>query len=113
MLKRRTFEHGCVTAIAVCMIGAVSSVRAADSGPFVAFDSGWARYPHNYAVVSSETVGTNSTLNRDRLEWSVSGGYRFTRYVSVEASYVDLGSIAGPLTTYPASGLLVDPQLKF
>jgi len=112
MLKRRSFEHWHVAATAVCVLGAVSSVRAADSGPFVAFDLGWARYPHNYAVVSSDTVGSNSTLNRDRLGWDVSGGYRFNRYVGVEASYVDLGSIGGPLTVYPGS-LLTDPQLRF
>jgi hypothetical protein len=119
MLKRRSFEHGYVAAIAVWVVGAVSSVRAADSGPFAALDLGWARYPQNYyTVVSSETVVssatalTNSTLDRDRLGWSLSGGYRFNRYVSVEASFVDLGSIAGPLTN--SSGVtLTDPQLQF
>lgn len=118
MLKRRSFEHWYVAAIKVCVLGALSSVRAADSGPFVAFDLGWAQYPQYYTVISSEavasstTVLTNSTLNRDRLGWSVCGGYRFNRYVSVEASYVDLGSIAGPLTNY-SGGLLADPQLRF
>ena len=119
MLRSRSFEHGYIAAIAVCMIGAASSVRAADSGPFVAFDLGGARYPQNYEIVSSEamvssaTVLTNSTLNRDRFEWSISGGYRFNRYVSVEASYVDLGSIAGPLTLYSGPPLAAEPQLRF
>ena len=117
-LKRKSFEHRYVAAMAVCVLGAVRSVRAADSGPFAAFDLGWAQYPQYYTVVHSETapssatVLTNSTLDRDRLGWSVSGGYRFNRYVSVEASFVDLGSIAGPLT-YSSGVILADPQLQF
>jgi OmpA-like transmembrane domain len=119
MLKRRSFEHKHVAAIAVCALGAVSSVRAADSGPFVALDLGWARYPQNYyTVVSSETevssttALTNSTLNRDRLGWSISTGYQFNRYLNVEAAFVDLGSIAGPLTD--SSGVTIaNAQLQF
>jgi hypothetical protein len=114
MLKRRSFGYGYVVAIAVCGLSAVGSVRAADSGPFVGFDLGWARYPQYYTVISSEavvssaTVLTNSTLDRDRLGWSVSAGYQFNRYLSVEAGFVDLGSIAGPLTD--SSGV---KQLQF
>ena len=69
---------------------------------------GWAQYPQNYymlvsseTVVSSATTPTNSTLDRDRPGWGVSAGYRFNRYLSVEAGFVDLGSIAGPLTASP------------
>lgn len=119
MLKRRSFGYGYVAAIAVCVLGAVNPARAADSGPFAAFDLGWARYPQNYytvvsseTVVSSATVLTNSTLDRDRLGWSVSAGYRFNQYLSVEAGFVDLGSIAGPLTD--SSGItLANAQLQF
>ena len=104
MLKCRSFAYGYVVAIAVCGLSAVGSVRAADSGPFVGFDLGWVRYPQYYTVISSEavvssaTVLTNSTLDRNRLGWSVSAGYQFNRYLSAEAGFVDLGSIAGPLT---------------
>jgi hypothetical protein len=119
MLERRSFRYGYVVAIAVCGLNAIGSVRAADSGPYVGFDLGWAQYPQNYytvvsseAVVSSATVLTNSTLDRDRLGWSVSAGYRFNRYLSAEASFVDLGSIAGPLTD--SSGVAPDnAQLQF
>ena len=119
MLKRSSFEHRYVAAIAVCARSAVSSVRAADSGPFAAIDLGWARYPQNYytevsseTVVSSATVLTNSTLNRDRVGWSVCAGYRFNRYLSAEAGFVDLGSIAGPLTG--SSGVTLDSaQMRF
>jgi hypothetical protein len=118
MFKRRSFEHSYVAAIAVCVLGAVSSVQAADSGPYAAWDLGWAQYPQkHYTVVSSEavpspaTVLTNSARDWDRLGWSVSGGYRFNRHVSVEASFVDLGSVAGPLTN-SAGLILADPQLQ-
>jgi hypothetical protein len=119
MLKRRSFEHWHVAAIAVCVLGTVSSVQAADSGPYAAFDLGWARYPQNYytvvsseAVMSSATALRNSTLDRDRLGWSVCAGYQFNRYMSVEAGFADLGSIAGPLTV-SAGVPLPDPQLQF
>lgn len=119
MLKRRSFDHRYIAAIAVCVLGAKSPARAADSGPFAAFDLGWARYPQNYytvvpseTVASSATVLTNSTLDRDRLGWSVSAGYRFNRYLSAEAGFVDLGSIGGPLTD--SSGVtLSNAQLRF
>jgi hypothetical protein len=119
MLKRRSFEHWYVAAIAVCVLGTVGSVQAAESGPYAAFDLGWARYPQNYytvvsseAVVSSATALSNSTLDRDRLGWSVSAGYQFNRYMSVEAGFADLGSIAGPLTV-SAGVPLPNPQLQF
>jgi hypothetical protein len=119
MLKHRSFEHWYVAAIAVCVLGAVSSVRAADSGPFAAFDLGWARYPQNYytvvsseAVVPSATVLTNSTLDRNRLGWGIYAGYQFNRYLNVEAGFVNLGSIAGPLTD--SSGVtMANAQLQF
>lgn len=117
MLKLRSLKQGYIAAIAVCMLSAVSSVRAADSGPFAAFDLGLARYPQDYytvvssgTVVSSATVLTNSTLDRDRLGWSASAGYRFNRYLSAEAGFVDLGSIAGLLTD--PSGI-ANAQLRF
>jgi hypothetical protein len=63
-------------------------------------------------MVSSATVLTNSTLDRDRLGWSSSAGYQFNRYLSMEAGFVDLGSIAGPLTD--SSGVtLPNAQLQF
>ena len=111
MLKRRSCRYGYVVAIAACGLSAVDSVRAADSGPYVGFDLGWAQYPQYYAVISSEavmssgTVWRNSTLDRDRVGWSVSAGYQFNRYLSAEASFVDLGSIAGSLTD--SSGVTV------
>lgn len=76
MLKRGSFEHWSVVASAVCVLGAVSSVRAADSGPFAAVDLGWAECPQYYYTVVSSEAGFNG-------------------YVGVEASFVALGSIAG------------------
>jgi hypothetical protein len=119
MSKRRSFRYGYVVAIAVCVLCAVNSVRAADPRPFIGFDVGWARYPQNYeTIVSSEavaapaTVLTNSTLDQNRLGWSLSAGYRFNRYLNLEAGFVDLGSIAGPLTD--SSGLTkANGQLRF
>jgi OOP family OmpA-OmpF porin len=119
MLKRRSFGYGYVVAIAVGGLTAVGSVRAADSGPFVGFDLGWAQYPQNYytvvsseTVVSSTTVLTNSTLDRDRPGWSISAGYQINRYLSVETGFIDLGSIAGPLTD-SSGGTLANAQLLF
>ena len=82
MLKRRSLGHLRVTKVATYMLGVAGSIlvagtalaaTASDSGPFAAFDLGWARYPQNYytvvsseAVVSTSTVLTNSTLDRDR-----------------------------------------------
>jgi hypothetical protein len=93
MLKRGSFEHWSVVASAVCVLGAVSSVRAADSGPFAAVDLGWAECPQYYYTVVSSEAGFNG-------------------YVGVEASFVALGSIAGPLT-HSAGVTLADPRLQF
>ncbi len=119
MLMRRSFRHRYSVAITVYALGAIDSARAGDSGPFVGADLGWARYPRNYytvvsseTTVSSATVLTNSTLDRDRLGWSVSAGYRFNRYLSAEAGFVDLGSIAGLLTD-PSGVTAANAQLQF
>jgi hypothetical protein len=115
-LNRRPRKRGYrVAAAAACVLCAGHPAGAADSAPFVGFDLGWARYPQNYYTVvpfeSSLEVLSNSTLNRDRLGWDVFAGYRFNRYVNLEVSFVDLGSIAGLLT--PPRGTVAAQAMRF
>jgi hypothetical protein len=118
MARRKSFSYD--TALAACLLGVMSAAHGADSGPFIGFDLGWARYPSGtyYTRVRSEegpsslTTLTNSHLDGDRFGWGIDAGYRFNRYLDLEAGYVDLGRVAGLLTD-PTGASNAAAQMRF
>ena len=116
MVRRKSCSYG--AALAAGVLGAMSAAHAADSGPFIGFDLGWARYPsgtYSTRVPSEEgppTRLTNSHLDGDRFGWGIDAGYRFNRYLDLEAGYVDLGRIAGLLTD-PTGASNATAQMRF
>jgi hypothetical protein len=118
MVRRKSCSYG--TALAAGVLGAMSAAHAADSGPFIGLDLGWARYPSGtyYTRVpsgegpASRTTLTDSNLDGDRFGWGIDAGYRFNRYLDLEAGYVDLGRIAGLLTD-PTGASNATAQMRF
>jgi len=54
-------------------------------------------------------LGADSTFDDKGSSWSLSGGYRFSRYLAVEVGYLDLGSAeyrANELVSVPGIGLM-------
>jgi OmpA-OmpF porin, OOP family len=66
-----------------------------DSVALAAFES------NGVAVLDSE-----SSFDDEGSPWSISGGYRFSRYLAVEVGYLDLGS-----AEYDAAGTVLVPVL--
>jgi OmpA-like transmembrane domain len=76
-----------------CTTGAVA---AAESGPYVAVDLGWAFSPQDVAWrISPVTELTGSGLHDHDVAWALSAGYRFNRYLGLEAGFLDLGQLKG------------------
>jgi OmpA-OmpF porin, OOP family len=76
-----------------------SSAYGADSGFYVGADLGRSDYPANAKLnvdLPSSTLASGNLSSSD-LGWGITGGYRFNRYVAVEAGYVNLGTLSGPL----------------
>jgi hypothetical protein len=81
-------------------ICASSFARASDSGFYFGMDLGVTQYPNNEAVhLPSDLLltGSGSDLDNEDYAWAVAAGYRFNRYVAVEAGYMDLGETSGSL----------------
>lgn len=72
-----------LVAVGPLTICAPSFAWAADSGFYVGADLGVAQYPDN------------EDLDNEDHAWAVTAGYRFNRYVAVEAGYMDLGETSG------------------
>ena len=90
----------------LCCACAVSAVAAAESGPYLGADLGWA-YSRDENVawrVSPATVLTGTGLNEHDIIWSLLAGYRFNRYFGVEAGYVDLGRFLTSLSGQSGTG---------
>jgi len=82
-------------------ICANSVAGAADSGFYVKADLGVAQYPNNEEVRLPSGVlltGSGSDLDNEDYAWAVSAGYRFNRYIAVEAGFIDFGETSGLLS---------------
>jgi OmpA-OmpF porin, OOP family len=119
MVRRKSCSYG--AALAAVVLGAMSAARAADSGPFIGFDLGWAQYPsgtYHTGVRSEEDPSSITTLSNshidgaDRFGWGIDAGYRFNRYLDLEVGYVDLGRIAGLLTD-PTGASNASARMRF
>jgi OmpA-OmpF porin, OOP family len=76
-----------------------AAAHGADSGFYLGADLGRSDYPANGKLIvdlPSSTLASGNLSNHD-FGWGITGGYRFNRYVAVEAGYLDLGTLAGPL----------------
>jgi OmpA-OmpF porin, OOP family len=80
-------------------LSVAAAALGADSGFYLGADLGRSDYPANAKLIvdlPSSTLASGNLSNHDRA-WGITGGYRFNRYVAVEAGYVDLGTLSGPL----------------
>lgn len=106
---RRT---NCRNLVAPACLGlsVAAAAHGADSGFYLGADLGRSDYPANAKLIvdlPSSTLTSGNLRNHD-LGWGITGGYRFNRYVAVEAGYVNLGTLSGPLANIagasPATG---------
>jgi hypothetical protein len=84
------------------MICGSSLAMAADTGFYVGMDLGVAQYPNNEELRLPSDVlvtGSGSDLDNEDYAWAVTAGYRFNRYLAVEAGYMDFGEASGLLTS--------------
>jgi OOP family OmpA-OmpF porin len=78
-------------------VSMAAAAYGADSGFYLGADLGRSDYPANVKFrVDSSTLASGNLSNHD-LGWAITGGYRFNRYVAIEAGYLDLGTLSGPL----------------
>jgi opacity protein-like surface antigen len=94
-----------------------NAMAAADRGAFLKAGFGESTYDvsqdelDDVALFAFRSNGAtvldaNSEFDDGGSAWSISGGYRFTRYIAVEGSYTDLGS-----AEYRSSGPVFIPSL--
>jgi hypothetical protein len=70
---------------------------AADSGFYIGLDEGWVKYPGSAMRQIGTTTLTGTDLDDTNFTYDFTAGYRFNRYFSLEAGYVDLGERSGLL----------------
>jgi lipopolysaccharide assembly outer membrane protein LptD (OstA) len=81
---------------ALCMTMPAS---ADDAGFYLGARLGWAQYPTNSQLILSPDLNLRGRADDDEdLAWSIEAGYRFNRYVRIDAGYVDLGEVSSRLT---------------
>jgi len=95
--------------VAVAMVGtlAAGSVCAAESHWYIGLSGGssssniskdqlgeLARNAFTVAGLNVQTIGTTTDFDDTDTAWALRGGYRISRYVSLEAAYLDLGSVS-------------------
>jgi hypothetical protein len=79
------------------LICAADAAAAADSGFYIGLDEGWVKYPGSAMRQIGSTTLTGTDLNDTNFTYDFNVGYRFNRYFSLEAGYVDLGERSGLL----------------
>jgi OmpA-like transmembrane domain len=88
----------CVAAVLMSLlIGVPVSAPAADSGFYIGLDEGWVKYPGSAMRQIGTTTLTGTDLDDTSFTYDFTAGYRFNRYFSLEAGYVDLGQRSGLL----------------
>ena len=81
---------------AICV---ATPALADDAGFYLGARLGRAQYPaHSHLTLSPTLILRGETGDKEDLAWSFDAGYRFNRYVAIEAGYVDLGESSGRLT---------------
>lgn len=86
----------------LCTVGVAS---AADSGFYLNLDQGEAVYPASGVQNFGDVRLTGNRFDRTDFTWDFGAGYRFNRYFSLEAGYVDLGERSGLISGYAGKTL--------
>lgn len=84
-------------ALTSLLVFAAGAAPAADSGFYLGLDEGWVKYPDSAMRQIGTTTLTGTDLDYTNITYDFTAGYRFNRYFSVEAGYVDLGQRSGLL----------------
>lgn len=85
-----------VRALFVGLLVAISGSVLAQAGPYVGGAFGQSKFKE----WCTETATTRFTVCDDSdTSWKLLGGYRFNRYVGVEASYIDWGEVTARFNT--------------
>lgn len=97
-------KGGIAVATLIALSGGAMSANAADFNErgFYA-GAGVGQFNVNIDDID-DTDDAIERLNDDDAAWKVYGGYRFNRYFSVEAAYIDFGSPSDKLNTSGSSG---------
>jgi hypothetical protein len=82
-------------ALASLLFCAAGSAIAADSGFYIGLDEGWVKYPGTATRHFDATTLTGSDPNNTNFTYDFNVGYRFNRYVRLEAGWVDLSERSG------------------
>jgi OmpA-like transmembrane domain len=86
---------GCGLALASLLLCTASSAMAEESGFYIGLDEGWGKYPDGAIRQIGTTTLTGTGLNDTNFTWDFIAGYRFDRYLRMEAGYVDLSQRSG------------------
>lgn len=95
--NRRHFSRS--AGLGILILCATGAADAAESGPYLGADLGWAFTWGNVGWRTSPSTALEGPgLSDQDVAWSFSAGYRFNRFFGVEAGYVDLGHFSASLT---------------
>jgi OmpA-like transmembrane domain len=90
----------CRAAVSSLLLCAAGLATAADSGFYIGLDEGWVKYPGAAIRQIGGTTLTGSGLDDTNFTWNFAAGYRFDRYLRLEAGYVDLSNRSGLVSSY-------------
>jgi hypothetical protein len=100
--NRRHFSRS--AGLGILILCATGAAEAADSGPYLGADLGWAFTRGSVDWRTPPAIALEGpALSEQDLAWSFSAGYRFSRFFGVEAGYVDLGHFSSSLTGHSNS----------
>lgn len=95
-MRTRTF--GSLAALGGLMICAATAAAADNKGFYVGANIGQSHYPDHAHLNLGNIPLDGEGLDNEDLAWSITAGYRFSRYFALEAGYLDLGGVSGTLT---------------
>jgi hypothetical protein len=93
----RTTTLWCSVALGGLMSSMVGTASATDHGFYAGVDAGAASYPERSPIDVSRTIFKVDSTRRTDFAWAFTAGYRFNRYLAVEAGFADLGESATKL----------------
>lgn len=95
-MRMRTF--GSLAALGGLMFCAATARAADDKGFYVGANLGQSNYADRARIqLGNIPLGADGIDDED-VAWSITAGYRFSRYFAFEAGYVDLGDVSATLT---------------
>jgi hypothetical protein len=80
-------------------MGVAGTATAADHGFYMGVDAGVASYPNDVRVFLNGTDYERESSKGTDFAWSFAAGYRFNRYLALEAGFSDLGHAETDLVT--------------